>query len=107
MNTMTNNLRTYGLKVISSDGDALSSKAVCPFLLEGKTMKQFTFKEEDVSVKGGIKMITVKVTFQNNDNLITGINTNLSGAIKYYVGKWFNLGSVKDNMQKAVKVELI
>jgi len=52
-------------------------------------------------------MITVKVTFQNNDNLITGINTNLSGAIKYYVGKWFNLGSVKDNMQKAVKVELI
>ena len=33
MNTMTNNLRTYGLKVILSDEDALSSKAVCPFLL--------------------------------------------------------------------------
>ena len=33
MNTMTNNLRTYGLKVTSPTRITLSSKAVCPFLL--------------------------------------------------------------------------
>jgi len=70
MNTMTNNLRTYGLKVILSDEDALSSKAVCPFLLMNEEIlhsRQVGLQSdvigkdadgyyiEDVSVNGKLK----------------------------------------------------
>lgn len=48
---------------------------------------------------------TVKVTFSNGNSLITGINTDLQGAIAYYLGRYFNLGIIEDDMQKAVKVE--
>ncbi len=50
-------------------------------------------------------MISVKVTFQNGNSLTTSINTDLQGAKDYYINKFFNLGSVDDDMQKAVKVE--
>ena len=56
-------------------------------------------------------MITVKVTFSDNDSLVTGINTDLEGAKEYYIGKTFNLGGVfnpeKDRMVQGVTVELI
>ena len=52
-------------------------------------------------------MISVKVTYSNGDSLTTSINTDIKGAKGYYLNKWFNLGSVDDNMQKAVKVEKI
>lgn len=35
-----------------------------------------------------------KVTFDNNDSLVTEINTDLTGATKYYLGRTFNIGRV-------------
>lgn len=53
-------------------------------------------------------MITVKVKFDNNDSIITGINTDLEGAKSYYLERIFNLGSGEnDLMAKAVLVEEI
>ena len=52
-------------------------------------------------------MITVKVTFEDGDSLQTDINTTLEGARRYYLGQYFNLGTVEDRMVKAVKVEQI
>lgn len=50
----------------------------------------------------------VKVTFDDGDHLNTGINLDLEGAKKYYLGNTFNLGiGPKDRMVKAVKVEEI
>ena len=50
---------------------------------------------------------TVKVTFENGDVIITDFNAQVSREemTRYYMGNYFNLGSVRDNMQKAVKVE--
>lgn len=50
------------------------------------------------------KSVTVKVMFENGDSITTGINTDLEGAKKYYLDKYFNLGTDRDNMQKAVEV---
>ena len=52
-------------------------------------------------------MITVKVIFVNGNSLTTGINTTLKGARDYYLGKYFNLGAEHDDMQKAIRVELV
>jgi hypothetical protein len=53
-------------------------------------------------------MISVKVTFENGDSLVTSINSNLEGAKNYYLGRVFNLGNgEKDVMTKAVKIKLI
>lgn len=49
-------------------------------------------------------MITVKVYFHDGDYLVSRINCCLREAIEYYLGNWFNLGPVKDNMKQAVKV---
>jgi hypothetical protein len=52
-------------------------------------------------------MITVRVTFENGDSLITGINGTLIGAQEYYLGEIFDLGPWHkgENLLKAVKVE--
>jgi hypothetical protein len=54
-------------------------------------------------------MITVKCTYTNGDTTMTGINTTLDVATKYFLNKWFNLGSgreeTEDNMQKCIKIE--
>ena len=49
----------------------------------------------------------VKVTFDNGDVIITDFNAKVSREemAKYYMGNWFNLGTVRDDMHKAVKVE--
>jgi len=52
-------------------------------------------------------MNAVKVTFQNGDTLSTMINATKAEAEKYYLGRFFNLGRVEDNMQEAVKVEVV
>lgn len=52
-------------------------------------------------------MITVKVTFANGDIITTSINGTFEEANEYYLGKWFNLGPVEDNMQKAISIEEI
>lgn len=51
----------------------------------------------------------VKVTFDNGDVVCTAINPSVSREeiSAYYMGKWFNLGSVYDDMHKAVKVEFL
>jgi hypothetical protein len=52
-------------------------------------------------------MKTVKVTFANGDFLVTNINGSDEEIAAYYLNNWFNLGTVDDNMQKCVKVEII
>jgi len=52
-------------------------------------------------------MIDVKVTFKNGNSLTTGINVDLQGAKDYYLGKYFNLGIIEDDMQQAMDVELV
>lgn len=52
---------------------------------------------------------TVKVTFDNGDEIITDFNAAIGREeiAKYYMNNWFNLGSVSDDMHKAVKVEFL
>ncbi len=52
-------------------------------------------------------MITVKCTYSNGDTITTGINGTLETAKDYFLGNWFNIGSVEDNMQQCVNVELV
>lgn len=50
-------------------------------------------------------MKTFQVTFNDGDSLVTGFNGTLEDAKAYYVGNWFNLGSVEDRMVKGLTVE--
>lgn len=52
-------------------------------------------------------MDSIKVYFENGDFFVTAFNAQVSREemAKYYMGKWFNLGTVRDDMHKAVKVE--
>lgn len=49
----------------------------------------------------------VKVTFDNGDVIFSDFNAEVGreAIARYYMGKTFNLGSVKDDMHKVVKVE--
>ena len=49
----------------------------------------------------------IKVTFDNGDIMLSDFNADVGreSMAKYYMGNWFNLGSVKDDMHKVVKVE--
>ena len=51
--------------------------------------------------------MTVRVNFNNGDHLITRFNGTIEQAENYYVGNVFNIGSVQDDMQKAVSVRQI
>lgn len=50
---------------------------------------------------------TIKVTFDNGDTILSDFNAEVGreSMVKYYMGNWFNLGSVKDDIHKVVKVE--
>ena len=52
-------------------------------------------------------MITVKAIFADGDIIVTRINATEAEARAYYVGKVFNLGSVRNNMQKCVGLEVL
>lgn len=52
-------------------------------------------------------MKTFKITFANGNSFNTGFNGNINEARAYYLGNYFNLGSVEDDMQKCVAVEQI
>jgi hypothetical protein len=71
-----------------------------------KNIKESSYTIED-NPKPGKDKSTVKITFADGNSLVTDINTDLDGAKKYYLGKMFNLGAGDDDMQKAVKVELV
>lgn len=47
-----------------------------------------------------------KIIFENGDYLYTRMNATLDEAKAYYLGKLFNLGSVGDDMQKCVSLQV-
>lgn len=49
-------------------------------------------------------MKLVKVYFQSGAQIITNINGTLDEIRRYYVGRWFNLGVVEDDMHFATNV---
>lgn len=52
-------------------------------------------------------MITVRCTYSNDDEVTTRINATFDEARAYFLNQWFNLGTVEDNMQRCVRVELV
>lgn len=55
-------------------------------------------------------MRVIKVYYGNGDTISTSMAAHLTDAEmqEYFkVGKWFNIGSVEDNMQQVVKTEIL
>jgi lipocalin len=52
-------------------------------------------------------MNSFKITFANGDYLVTSLNGTYKDAVEYYLGNYFNIGRVEDNMQKCTKVEAL
>jgi len=52
-------------------------------------------------------MIKIKCYFENGDIIISKINGTIQDAEKYYVEKVFNIGSIADNLQKCIKIEVL
>jgi hypothetical protein len=53
------------------------------------------------------QLIAVKCTYQNGDTIDTMFNGTLQDAENYFLNKVFNIGNVKDNLQKCIKVDEI
>lgn len=51
-------------------------------------------------------MVYLKCTYENGDSSTTGFNGTWEEAKNYYLGHYFNLGPVEDNLQKCVGIEL-
>ena len=49
----------------------------------------------------------IKVIFEDGDFLYTTINGSKEDVISYYIGKFFNCGTVEDKMKKCVDVEFL
>ena len=49
----------------------------------------------------------VKVLFENGDYIKTTINGTKEEIRDYYVGNYFNIGNVEDNLQKCTEVEFV
>ena len=45
-------------------------------------------------------MLAVEVFFANGDSLVTSINGTRQSVVEYYLWNVFNIGSVKDNVQR-------
>ena len=52
-------------------------------------------------------MITVKCTYADGTIIEADVNVTLEEAKDYFLGFTFNIGTVADNLQKCVNVELI
>ncbi len=53
-------------------------------------------------------MNTYKITYSNNDTVVTEFNGTLEDAKRYYVGRVFNLGNGEhDLMARGVSVEVV
>ena len=48
-----------------------------------------------------------KVTFENGDYFYTAFNGTKEEIRNYYIGKIFNLGVEKDDLQKCIAVEFL
>jgi len=51
-------------------------------------------------------MITVTCTYADGDTITTRFNGTPEQAHAYFVGQTFNIGSVDDNMQQCVSIEV-
>ena len=51
--------------------------------------------------------MTIKVHFDNGDNLITRFNGNVKDAVKYYIDSTFNLGTYRDRLTTARAIEFL
>lgn len=49
----------------------------------------------------------IKVIFEDGDFLYTTINGSKEDVRAYYIGKFFNCGTVEDNMKKCVDVKFL
>ena len=49
-------------------------------------------------------MRSIKVIFKSGDSLYTKINGTTDQIESFYLGNYFNMGTVKDRMEKAVKI---
>lgn len=49
----------------------------------------------------------IKVIFEDGDFLYTTINGSKEDVRAYYIGKFFNCGTVEDKMKKCVDVEFL
>lgn len=54
-----------------------------------------------------MKRSYVKVYYENGDSINTWINLNAAEAKQYYLGNVFNIGSVTDNLQRCINVEVL
>lgn len=52
-------------------------------------------------------MITIKVLYENGDEVFTRINATFEEAQDYYLNKVFNLGSVNDDLQRCIGLILL
>ncbi len=52
-------------------------------------------------------MKELKLTFKNDDVIVTRFNGTEEDARRYYLGKVFNLGWPGDKMVKCIKVEVL
>ena len=49
-------------------------------------------------------MITITCTYTNGDTITTRFNGTFEEAKKYFLNRVFNIGSIRDNLQKCIDV---
>jgi len=81
---------------------SLSDTVCCLKALARKRQRQ---SADAIITDPYIAMRPIRVTFANGNTIDTNINGTRASIEKYYVGNWFNLGTVDDDMQQAVSVE--
>lgn len=71
----------------------------------GSLTRMYPLVEKAIKVNTPIH--TIKVTFENGDIVTTSISGCKDRVEAHYLNHLFNLGTDKDNLQKAVKVEFL
>lgn len=49
----------------------------------------------------------VKAYFEDGDYVVTPVNGTVESIEQYYLNKYFNLGTVSDNMQRCIRLEFL
>ncbi len=52
-------------------------------------------------------MLTLKINYENGDHSYTRINATPEEAKAYYIGNFFNVGIISDNIQKCMSIEIL
>ena len=50
-------------------------------------------------------MKNITVTYSTGDKIATSINGTVQTIMTYYLGKYFNIGTVSDKMARAVRID--